>query len=52
LDESLILNGEILVLNSIFIKIANKPILFALQPYLTARDKIRGKMDKKGAGLK
>jgi len=23
-----------------------------MQPYLTAKDKIRGKMDKKGAGLK
>lgn len=52
LDETRLLNGEILVLNKVVIRLADKQVQFALQPYLTAKDKIRGKMDKKGAGLK
>ena len=55
LDEKKILKGEnfgILVLNQFILKLKNKPILLSVQPYLTAKDKIRGKMDQKGAGLK
>ena len=46
------MNGEILVLNAFMVKLKDKPLQFSIQPYLTAKDKIRGKLDKKGAGLK
>lgn len=40
LDEQQLKNGEIVVLNSVILKLANKPIKFSLQPYLIAKDKI------------
>ena len=53
LNEETFNNGcELFVLNQFVLKLKDKPLKFSIQPYLTAKDKIRGKMDKKGAGLK
>jgi hypothetical protein len=41
-----------LILENVVIKMRDKPILFCLQPYLTAKDKIDPKLERKGAGLK
>ena len=41
-----------LILENVVIKMRDKPILFCLQPYLTAKDKIEPKLERKGAGLK
>lgn len=41
-----------LILENVVIKLRDKPILFCLYPYLTAKDKIEQKMNRKGAGLK
>jgi hypothetical protein len=53
LDESMLnLEGEVFVLKQLFLKLKEKPIRFTIIPYLTAKEVIRGKLDKKGAGLK
>ena len=53
LNEEMLMHGfELFVLNQFVLKLKDKPLQFSIQPYLTAKDKIRGKMDKKGAGLK
>jgi len=41
-----------LILENVVIKLRDKPLLFCLYPYLTAKDKIQKRMDRKGAGLK
>ena len=41
-----------LVLNQLVLTLKSSPIQFSVIPYLTAKDKIKGKMDRKGAGLK
>ena len=41
-----------LILENVIIKLRDKPILFCMQPYLTAKDIILPKLERKGAGLK
>lgn len=53
LDEThFMMEGDVLMLNHITIKLKGKPIFLSFVPYLTAKDLIKGKMDQKGAGLK